>query len=294
MDSDKIINLLDIEVDILKYYNELCQMETMMHYDNGYNSLVNLLKTAIKKQNEILDTLSIVELLSSSDEPYKEYLKNTNNQIDIEDVMARMSIITTNKLASIDFKDQYAVLNREQIGAKYIVMGESTNIQLSFIDEYLSQVNDLSVRKMLCCFKYFLIYVMGTTIEEQLMENLYHTNKSVYLTSYLEARLRNIPLSYIDESRKEFATIVFNNKYKELYRKLLLLDPRDVFRYSFYAQDLLKSSIIFRTDLLLLGEKDFLETLNVLNVNKDNPWYKVFLSDRERHKTVTLGQGRTR
>lgn len=37
-----------------------------------------------------------------------------------------------------------------------------------------------------------------------------------------------------------------------------------------------------------------METLMAFRINKNNPWCNVLLSDRERHKTVSMGTGRTR
>ena len=79
-----------------------------------------------------------------------------------------------------------------------------------------------------------------------------------------------------------------------LCKIVLSTNPEDAAYNSFYGQDLLRASIILRSELLLLNEKDFIDMLNKLGVSKDNPWYKVFLSDRERHKTVSMGTGRTR
>lgn len=295
MDAEKIMSLVRVEVLIYRYYNQLCQREIMKQYGPGFTSLIGLLKVAIETQNEIVNTLNIEELLFSADSnQIKEHLKYCNKEVDIDNVVARLSILNTNRLVSKGEENGLFVANKEQISAKYIAMGEAVNIQLSFIDEYLSQVNSLSLRKILCEYKYFLIYVMGTGIEEELINRYYHTEKSIYLTSYLEAKVKNIPTSYIDAGKKEFAHKTLDSSQSRAYKLVLGVDPDEVACNSFYGQDLVRTSISLRSDLLLLDDKDFVETLNKFGIEKDNPWYNVLLSDRERHKTITLGQGKTR
>ena len=294
MENNKIISLLKVEIDILRHYDELCQRETMKRYDDSFTNLIGLLKLDIEKQNEILRTLTNGELLTADNACYKEYLKKSNIPVDVDKVMSRISVLCTNQFVENGVDGGYAILNKSQLQAKYIVMGEAVNIHLSFIDEYLSQIDDLSLRKELCTFKYFLIYVMGFTIENSLIECYYHIDKSIYLTSYLEASLKNIPIEYIDSSKREFANTTINSKQVALCKMLLSLTPEDVARYGLFGQDLLRASITFRSDLLLLNDSDYLDTLNKLRVSKDNPWYNIFLKDRSRHKIVTMGAGRTR
>lgn len=294
MESANIIELLKLEADICRYYNYLSEEEVMIRYNSSFTSLVGMIKMAIERQNEILKTLNMGELLSATNDSYKEYVKQYNSQIDVDDVMSRVNILCTKQLVSNGIENEYVVLNRGELQAKYIVMGESTSIQLSFIDEYLSKINDYGLRKVLCTFKYFFIYVMGVGIEDSLIERYYKTEPSIYLTSYLEANIKHIPVEYIDSSKREFAHKILEGNQFLLCKKVLSTNPEDAAYNSFYGQDLLRASIILRSELLLLNEKDFIDTLNKLGVSKDNPWYKVFLSDRERHKTVSMGTGRTR
>lgn len=294
MESANIIELLKLEADICRYYNELSEREVFKRYNSSFTSFVGMIKMAIERQNEILKTLNMGELLSATNACYKEYLKKSNIPVDVDKVMSRISVLCTNQFVENGVDGGYAILNKSQLQAKYIVMGEAVNIHLSFIDEYLSQIDDLSLRKELCTFKYFLIYVMGFTIEDSLIERYYHTDKSIYLTSYLEASLKNIPIEYIDSSKKEFANTTINSKQVALCKMLLSVTPEDVARYGLFGQDLLRASITFRSDLLLLNDSDYLDTLNKLRVSKDNPWYNIFLKDRSRHKIVTMGAGRTR
>ena len=294
MESANIIELLKLEADICRYYNELSEREVFKRYNSSFTSLVGMIKMAIERQNEILKTLNMGELLSATNDSYKEYVKKYNSQIDVDDVMSRVNILCTKQLVSNGIENEYAVLNRGELQAKYIVMGESISIHLSFIDEYLSKINDFGLRKMLCTFKYFFIYVMGVGIEDSLIERYYKTEPSIYLTSYLEANIKHIPVECIDGSKREFAHKILEGNQFLLCKIVLSTNPEDAAYNSFYGQDLLRASIILRSELLLLNEKDFIDMLNKLGVSKDNPWYKVFLSDRERHKTVTLGQGKIR
>lgn len=294
MESANIIELLKLEADICRYYNELSEREVFKRYYSDFTSLVRMLKMAIERQNEILKTLNMGELLSATNDSYKEYVKQYNSQIDVDDVMSRVNILCTKQLVSNGIENEYAVLNRADLQAKYIVMGESISIHLSFIDEYLSKINDFGLRKMLCTFKYFFIYVMGVGIEDSLIERYYKTEPSIYLTSYLEANIKHIPVECIDSSKREFAHKILEGNQFLLCKIVLSTNPEDAAYNSFYGQDLLRASIILRSELLLLNEKDFIDMLNKLGVSKDNPWYKVFLSDRERHKTVSMGTGRTR
>lgn len=294
MESANIIELLKLEADICRYYNELSEREVFKRYNSSFTSLVGMIKMAIERQNEILKTLNMGELLSATNDSYKEYVKKYNSQIDVDDVMSRVNILCTKQLVSNGIENEYAVLNREELQAKYIVMGESISIHLSFIDEYLSKINDYGLRKMLCTFKYFFIYVMGVGIEDSLIERYYKTEPSIYLTSYLEANIKHIPVECIDSSKREFAHKILEGNQFLLCKIVLSTNPEDAAYNSFYGQDLLRASIILRSELLLLNEKDFIDMLNKLGVSKDNPWYKVFLSDRERHKTVSMGTGRTR
>lgn len=294
MDTDKIMSLVRVEVLIYRYYNQLCQKEIMKQYGPDFTSLIGLLKVAIEEQNRILDTLNIAELVNVDGNEFKERLKYCNKEVNTSDIMSRLSILSISELVSKSAEDGFFIVNKEQMGAKYIAMGESVNIQLSFIDEYLSQTNNLSLRKILCEYKYYLIYVMGTGIEEELINRYYHTERSIYLTSYLEGRIKNIPARYIDAGKKEIAHKTLDSSQSRAYRLVLTVDPEGVACDSFYGQDLVRTSISFRTDLLLLDDKDFIETLNKFGIKRDSPWYKVFLSDRERHKTVTLGQGKIR
>lgn len=294
MESANIIELLKLEVDICRYYNELSEREVFKRYNSSFTSLVGMIKMAIERQNEILKTLNMGELLSATNDSYKEYVKKYNSQIDVDDVMSRVNILCTKQLVSNSIENEYAVLNRGELQAKYIVMGESISIHLSFIDEYLSKINDFGLRKMLCTFKYFFIYVMGVGIEDSLIERYYKTEPSIYLTSYLEANIKHIPVECIDGSKREFAHKILEGNQFLLCKIVLSTNPEDAAYNSFYGQDLLRASIILRSELLLLNEKDFIDMLNKLGVSKDNPWYKVFLSDRERHKIVTLGQSKIR
>ena len=294
MESANIIELLKLEADICRYYNELSEREVFKRYNSSFTSFVGMIKMAIERQNEILKTLNMGELLSATNDSYKEYVKQYNSQIDVDDVMSRVNILCTKQLVSNSIENEYAVLNREELQAKYIVMGESISIHLSFIDEYLSKINDFGLRKMLCTFKYFFIYVMGVGIEDSLIERYYKTEPSIYLTSYLEANIKHIPVECIDSSKREFAHKILEGNQFLLCKIVLSTNPEDAAYNSFYGQDLLRASIILRSELLLLNEKDFIDMLNKLGVSKDNPWYKVFLSDRERHKTITLGQGKIR
>ena len=294
MNTEKMMSLVRVEVLICRYYNQLCQREIMKQYGPDFTGLIGLLKTAIKTQNEILDTLNIEELFNSDSNEFMERLKYCSKEVDTGNVKARLSILSTNKLVSKGEENGVFVANKEQISAKYIAMGEAINIQLSFIDEYLSHVNNVGLRKILCEYKYFLIYVMGMGIEEELINRYYHTEQSIYLTSYLEAKIKNIPASYIDAGKKEFAHKTLDGSQSRAYRLVLGLVPDDITCNSFYGQDLVRTSISLRSDLLLLDDDDFVETLNKFGIEKDSPWYKVFLSDRERHKTITLGHGKIR
>jgi len=294
MDTDKIMSLVRVEVIISSYYKQLCQKEIMKQYGPDFASLIGLLRTAIEEQNRILDTLNVIELVSADSNEFQERLKYCDRDVDTSNVMSRLSILSTSKLVSKSVEDGLFIANKELMSAKYIAMGESVNIQLSFIDEYLSQTNNLSLRKILCEYKYYLIYVMGTGIEEELINRYYHTEKSIYLTSYLVAKAKNIPARYIDAGKKEIAHKTLDSSQSRAYGLVLAVDPEDVACDSFYGQDLVRTSICFRADLLALDDNDFIETLNKFGVKKDSPWYKVFLSDRERHKTVSMGTGRAR
>ena len=294
MDTDKIMSLVRVEVIISRYYKQLCQKEIMKQYGPDFTSLIGLLKTAIEEQNRILNTLNIIELVNADGNEFRERLKYCEKEVDTNNIMSRLSILSTSKLVSKSAEDGFFIANKELMSAKYIAMGESVNIQLSFIDEYLSQTNNLSLRKILCEYKYYLIYVMGTGIEEELINRYYHTERSIYLTSYLEAKVKNIPAMYIDASKKEIAHKTLDSSQSRAYRLVLTVDPEDVACDSFYGQDLVRTSICFRADLLALDDKDFIEILNKFGVKEDSPWYKVFLSDRERHKTITIGFNRTR
>ena len=297
MGIEEINELLSVEVDICRYYNELCQREMMKQYGPDFTNFIGLIKNAVKKQNEILDKFSIEELFHTDPNAFRKCLEQRYNQVNIDDVISRLSILLTSKLAAkgmSNASDDLFIVNGAQLSAKYIAMGESANIQLSFIDEYLSQANNLSLRRVLCKYKYFLIYVTGTGIEEELMNRYYHTECSIYLTSYLEAKVKNIPASYVDAGKKELAHKTLDSSRLNVYKLVLAVEPDNVVCNSLYGPDLLKASIMLRADLLLLDEKDFEENLNKLGVKKDSPWYKVFLSDRERHKTVSMGTGRTR
>lgn len=293
MNDEKITSLIRMEVLIYKYYNQLCQREIMKQYGSDFTSLIGLLKMAIETQNEILDILNMEDLFNIGSNQIKEHLKGSTD-VDVDSVASRLSILSTNKLLSKGEKDGLFVVNKEQMDAKYIVMGEAVNIQLSFIDEYLSQVNNLNLRKILCEYKYFLIYIIGMGIEEELINRYYHTEQSVYLTSYLEAKVQNIPTSYIDVSKKEFAYKKLESSQLRAYKIVLGVNPNDIVCDSFYGQDLVRVSIDLRSNLLLLDDKDFLEVLDKFGVKKDSLWYKVFLSDRERHKTITLGYNKAK
>ena len=297
MGIEDINELLSVEVDIWRYYNELCQREMMKQYGPDFTSFIGLIKNAVKKQNEILDKFSIEELLHTNVDAFREYLKQSYNQVNIDDIIYRLNILFSSKLAAKgmnNVSEDLFIANGAQLSAKYIAMGESANIKLSFIDEYLSQANNLSLRRVLCKYKYFLIYVTGTGIEEELMNRYYHTESSIYLTSYLEAKVKNIPASYVDAGKKELAHRTLDDNCLNVYKLVLAVEPDNVVCNSLYGPDLLKASIMLRADLLALDEKDFEETLNKLGVKKDSSWYKVFLSDRERHKTITISLGRTR
>ena len=87
MDSANIIELLKLEADICRYYSELCEREVMKRYNSSFTSLVRMIKMAIERQNEILKTLNMGELLSATNDSYKEYVKQYNSQIDVDDVL---------------------------------------------------------------------------------------------------------------------------------------------------------------------------------------------------------------
>ncbi len=289
MDINKLMSLVRVEVLISKYYNQMCKKEIMKQYGSDFTSLIGLLKNAIKEQNKIIDTFNIIELVGTDSKTIKQSLSYFNEEINIDDVVARLSILSTSKLVLRGIEGGLNIADKEQMIAKYIVSGEDVNIQLSFIDEYLSNIDDLSLRKELCEYKYFLIYAMGMGIEEELINRCYHTEKSIYLTAYLEAKGKNIPVSYIATIKKELAHKKLDSNLSIAYRLVLRENPKDIINKLFYGQKLLKYSIGLRTDLLALDDKDFIDVLNKLGVKKDNPWYKVFLSDKERHKTITIG-----
>ena len=297
--SDKIIQLIKIEIDIANYYYQLYKEEVAQNSDNVFASIVKLLSLSIKKQNNLLSALSIEELMNYAntikEEDIQKYIDSTNNLIDIDNIVSRMDMLCYNKVTELsaiyDNDNKTAILKKIQLDSKNIVLGEILDIQLSFIDEYLSLIGDMNIKDMLCKYKYFAIYIMGNNNEERLLERLFHTGKSIYLTSYLEASLKHIPLSYIDYNKKNYINSS-SSKSIDLYKTVLLVNPGDLACYSLYSYDLLKGSILLRTDLLLLEENELALILSKMGVNKDNPWYKVFIEDRERHKTVSLGYRR--
>lgn len=297
--SDKIIQLIKIEIDIANYYYQLYKEEVVQNSDNIFASIVKLLSLSIQKQNSLLSTLSIEELMyyenSIEKEDIQKYIDSTNNLIDIDNIVSRMDMLCYNKAIELsaiyDNDNKTAILKKIQLDSKNIVLGEILDIQLSFIDEYLSLIGDMNIRNMLCQYKYFAIYIMGSNNEERLLERLFHTGKSIYLTSYLEASLKHVPLSYIDYNKKNYINSS-SSKSIDLYKTVLSVNPDDLVWYNLHSYDLLKGSILLRTDLLLLEENELALILGKMGVNKDNPWYKVFTEDRERHKTVSLGYRR--
>ena len=100
MESANIIELLKLEADICRYYNELSEREVFKRYYSDFTSLVRMIKMAIERQNEILKTLNMGELLSATNDSYKEYVKKYNSQIDVDDVMSRVNILCTKQLVS--------------------------------------------------------------------------------------------------------------------------------------------------------------------------------------------------
>lgn len=297
--SDKIIQLIKIEIDIANYYYQLYKEEVAQNSDNVFASIVKLLSLSIKKQNNLLSALSIEELMyyanTIKEEDIQKYIDSTNNLIDIDNIVSRMDMLCYNKVIELsaiyDNDNKTAILKKIQLDSKNIVLGEILDIQLSFIDEYLSLIGDMNIKDMLCKYKYFAIYIMGNNNEERLLERLFHTGKSIYLTSYLEAGLKHIPLSYIDYNKKNYINSS-SSKSIDLYKTVLSVNPDDLVWYNLHSYDLLKGSILLRTDLLLLEENELALILSKMGVNKDNPWYKVFIEDRERHKTVSLGYRR--
>ena len=141
MDTDKIMCLVRVEVIISRYYKQLCQKEIMKQYGSDFTSLIGLLKTAIEEQNRILNTLNIIELVNADGNEFQERLKYCEKEVDTSNIMPRLSILSTSKLVSKSAEDGLFIANKELMSAKYIAMGESVNIQLSFIDEYLSQTS---------------------------------------------------------------------------------------------------------------------------------------------------------
>lgn len=285
MNSSGILNLLQVEADILKYYGELEKREVMRQYGQEFVNIVNLIKSSIKRQNEILDTLEIRDLSDICNGNLECYLKQFYNQADVDAIMIRTSTICSDKLISTN-SDKYTILGKTQMEVMSIVLEELININLSFIDEYLEQIDDINSRKILCSFKYDLIYIANTTSENDLIEKYYHTDNSIYLISNLKARLKQIPLSYIDERKRELANMIFDSYGTKIFMQI---DPMDITEYNLCDAGLLKSSSRIRSALLFLNEKDFIEMLNKLGINQDNPWYDVFLNDRSRHKIVSLG-----
>ena len=298
MKNEKIINLLNVEVEIFNYYRSLSQLEAEKNYGEEFTNLISLLKSAIRRQNEILDILSVEELKEVTSSFYVSYLECNFYDINYDEVTSRLNILCNDRLVLSDLMDD---TRRQRMGAENIVKGEFTNIQLSFADEYLSQVDKLAVRKKFSDYKYSLVYARGANIEESLLDNYYRIDKSIYLAADLEAWLKNISSYYVERAWKGLINSVIYDNILLVYDTITITRPRDIvnccgvsLRNNEYFLDLLDAYVLFRSFSLLQSEREFIETLLAFRISKDNPWYNVLLSDRERHKTITLGQGRIR
>lgn len=295
MKNEKIIILLNVEVEIFNYYRSLSQLEAEKKYGEEFTNLISLLKNAIKGQNEILDILSVEELKEATSSFYVSFLECNFDDINYDKVISRLNILCNDRLVLSNLIDD---TRRQRMGAENIVNGEFTNIQLSFVDEYLSQVDKLAVRKKISYYKYSLVYTKGATIEESLLDNYYRIDKSIYLTADLEASLKNISSYYVESSWKDLINSIINDNFLLIYDTITITRPSDIvncsgvsLRNNVYFLNLLDAYVSFRSFSLLQSEREFIETLMAFRINKNNPWYNVLLSDRERHKTVSMGTG---
>ena len=283
--NDSLLKLFEIEVGIAEAYNILCKKEIENDYGVNFTNTINKIKYLIYNRNLILKTFNNDEVESIDYDSIASYLNKVNEQVDVDSILTRINILLDNE----DTSNSYDEENRQFKKSKHIVMSEYANIQLSFIDECLNYIGDYEKRKILSEYKYHIISTFGVFCEDTLVNACYKTPKSIYLTSYVEARLNNISSANIDKRKKEIVLSAIDDKYLDLFKLVLSLHPKDVFRYALYGSELVKASIIFRSDLIISDSDCFTSILNLLDVNKDNPWYDIFLKDKERHKTLTLG-----
>ena len=120
--SDKIIQLIKIEIDIANYYYQLYKEEVAQNSDNVFASIVKLLSLSIKKQNNLLSALSIEELMyyanTIKEEDIQKYIDSTNNLIDIDNIVSRMDMLCYNKVTELsaiyDNDNKTAILKKIQ------------------------------------------------------------------------------------------------------------------------------------------------------------------------------------
>ena len=89
MKNEKIIILLNVEVEIFNYYRSLSQLEAEKKYGEEFTNLISLLKNAIKRQNEILDILSIEELKEATSSFYVSFLECNFDDINYVTILKR-------------------------------------------------------------------------------------------------------------------------------------------------------------------------------------------------------------
>lgn len=309
MIEEKIKNLIGVELDILGFNQELCNLEKI----NGQNSNIfenisNIYLQAVNSEEKLLSKLSDKEaseiedylMDSKRNEKIFAYLREKNpsyNSIFVvvriinrleEKTMPEVNVINFGNL-KLDSKIENVISETRKIvlTIKSAISSEYADIYLSFLDEYIKKASDIE-KKDLIDEKYNVIYTTGNSHEKELIKRNFITEYSLYLASELSCVTKNKNYYNVYTSFRNF---YINSHLNSLLQELIEINNKT-------NTEILILLLKLRAYLIMIDNNNYKRIITELSQLDSNVFASLFDSkgkafdtlkkDKQRHKVLKL------
>lgn len=304
--EDTINNIITLENKIAILYSNLYETELSGNKEGCmYSHYINELKDALKTEKELFNSYDVESLNSIESYFESNYQKvesrltpNNFNRLTIPRIIDNLKCQSINKIINVvESSRQFdALIKKNKIID--IIFSEYTDINMSFLDDYIESCDDIRIKNLLVLDKYITSYEIGNIdgIEGKIVDRYFYTEKSLYLSSLLEASIEKVDMASFLREKNERGLLLIEKYITELAKRNDIYVKKD--KSYFEEVQMIRILINIRASFLLLDEDIFKEQINYINSNMKTKEglqiafgeniLDILIKDRERHKRLSL------
>lgn len=304
--KNKIDEIIQIEDNIAVIYSNLYEIDLSgKKYDCIYSHYLNMLKYKISEEKQLFSSFNIYNFndifdyfASNREKIEKEFTSNKFSKFIVDRIVKRIQDYI------FDASSFDEVINNEKISKNFknknkmqrIVISESEEIFLSFLDEYISNCDDSRIKEYLIYDKYCAVFWNATNYEKRIVNCEFNIDSSLYIDSELQITLEGLNMNEYYNIKNDSGSSSITKLIQDLFVKNFITSDKSL-NYIERAENV-KLLLKIRTCSLLMNDYTFNNFIfilkdNIIIYNKINKLIntdivEILKKDRERHKRLSL------